>query len=357
VAVVVAGGQRDPAVVTEAPDPRRAAAAPPMTERETLWRVAPPLSLLGLGTRVLDVAEKRGRVLVIATSYLWLVVFFLVPFLIVLKISVSEPVLAQPPCSPLLRWVEDLGSQYLDIRLNLSNYLLLARDNLYVTAFVNSLAIAFGSTLLALAVGLPMAYAIARAPAAWRMPLVMAVILPFWTSFLIRVYAWIGILKPEGLLNALLSWLGVIDQPLIILNTPLAVFIGIVYSYLPFMILPIYASLDRMDASLVEAAVDLGCAPTKAFWVVTLPIARPGILAGCLLVFIPAVGEFVIPDLLGGSATLMIGRTLWTEFFNNRDWPLASAVAVILLIVLVAPIAWFQHSQGRAASATPGGAA
>jgi putrescine transport system permease protein len=199
--------------------------------------------------------------------------------------------------------------------------------------------------LLTLAVGLPMAYAMARAPERSRLPLLMLVILPFWTSFLIRVYAWIGILKNEGLLNALLLWLGVISEPLVILNTNIAVYIGIIYSYLPFMVLPIYASFDKMDASLVEAAVDLGCRPTEAFWRITVPIALPGIVAGSLLVFTPAIGEFVIPDLLGGSETLMIGRTLWVEFFNNRDWPLASAVAIVLLLVLVLPIMYFQRSQ------------
>jgi len=298
--------------------------------------------------RVFPWLERHGRTLVIAIAFGWLFVFFLVPFLIVLKISFSEPLLAQPPYAAIFRWADEMGSTFLNVRLNVSNYLLLVQDSLYVRAYLNSLGIAFASTLLTLAVGLPMAYGIARAPVRWRPLLVLLVILPFWTSFLIRVYAWIGILKPEGLLNALLLWVGLIDQPLIILNTNIAVYIGIVYSYLPFMILPIYASLDRLDRGLSEAAVDLGCPPAKVFWVITLPLARPGIVAGCLLVFIPAVGEFVIPDLLGGSGTLMIGRTLWLEFFNNRDWPLASAVAIALLVALVLPIAWFQRSQGRA---------
>ena len=212
---------------------------------------------------------------------------------------------------------------------------------------IASLRIATLSTLITLAVGLPMAYGMARAPARWRLPLLMLVILPFWTSFLIRVYAWIGILKNEGLLNSVLLSLGAISTPLTILNTNVAVYIGIVYSYLPFMVLPIYASFEKMDASLVEAAIDLGCRPVMAFWKITVPIAFPGILAGALLVFIPAVGEFVIPDLLGGSETLMIGRTLWVEFFNNRDWPLASAVAILLLLLLVLPIMYFQRSQAK----------
>ena len=319
------------------------------TPLEVLDRTLPPLSAYGMLARCGQWLERHGRRLVVIAPYAWLAVFFAVPFLIVLKISFSEAVLALPPYAPLVEWLEQEGLSYLNIRLNLSNYLFLLQDPLYREAYLNSLAIAGLATLLTLAVGLPLAYAIARAPERWRGALVMMVILPFWTSFLIRVYAWIGILKNEGLLNALLLWLGLIDQPLVILNTNVAVYIGIVYSYLPFMVLPIYASFEKMDPSLVEAAVDLGSSPVKAFWTITMPIARPGIIAGCLLVFIPAVGEFVIPDLLGGSETLMIGRTLWVEFFNNRDWPLASAVAIVLLVVLIAPIMTFQRQQaGRA---------
>jgi len=207
------------------------------------------------------------------------------------------------------------------------------------------------STVLCLLVGFPIAYAMARASEETRQVLVMLVILPFWTAFLIRVYAWIGILRNEGFLNNLLIWLGVIDTPLIIMNTDWAVYIGIVYSYLPFMILPLYASLEKMDFTLLEAAADLGCRPIKAFWAITVPLATPGIVAGCFLVFIPATGEFVIPDLLGGSDTLMIGKTLWNEFFNNRDWPLSSAVAVALLLALVVPIVLFQQHQARAQAA------
>lgn len=322
-------------------------------ERELLDRGAPRLSLspYALIARAGGWLERHGRTLVIATPYLWLLLFFLAPFLITLKLSFSESVIAQPPFAPLMAWIEDAGQSFLNIRLNLSNYALLFEDPLYLRAYVNSLTIAAIATLLTLGLGLPMAYGLARAPDRWRFALMMLVILPFWTSFLIRVYAWIGILKNDGLLNNLLMWLGVIDQPLTILNTNIAVYIGIVYSYLPFMVLPIYANFDKMDASLIEAAIDLGCKPIKAFWVITVPIALPGIVAGCLLVFIPAVGEFVIPDLLGGSGTLMIGRTLWLEFFNNRDWPLASAVAVLLLICLVLPIVLFQHYQGRVSPA------
>ncbi|MBL8659558.1 MAG: ABC transporter permease subunit [Rhodospirillales bacterium] len=313
-----------------------------------LDRGLPPRSPWAIAARLGGWFERHGRALVIATPYLWFALFFFVPFLITLKLSFSEVVLAQPPYAPLFTLVRDFDASVLNIRLNLGNYGLLWSDTLYIKAYANSLRIAAIATLLTLAVALPMAYGLAKAPDRWRLALVMMVILPFWTSFLIRVYAWIGILKHDGLLNAALLAVGIIDQPLTILNTDTAVYIGIVYSYLPFMVLPIYASFDKMDVSLVEAAIDLGCRPVRAFWLVTAPIALPGIVAGCLLVFIPAVGEFVIPDLLGGSETLMIGQTLWLEFFNNRDWPLASAVAVLLLLGLVVPILLFQRHQQRA---------
>ncbi|HXH04164.1 MAG TPA: ABC transporter permease subunit [Candidatus Competibacteraceae bacterium] len=283
-----------------------------------------------------------GRGAVILLPYLWLLLFFLAPFLIVLKMSFSEVAIAMPPYTPLVEWLED---GYLQIKLNLNNYKLLVEDNLYWSAYVNSVWIATSATLITLLVGYPLAYGMARAPREWRLALVMLVILPFWTSFLIRVYAWIGILKNEGLLNQFLLWLGIIDQPLTILNTNAAIYIGIVYSYLPFMVLPLYATLEKIDQTLLEAAMDLGCRPLKSFWVITLPLSLPGILAGCFLVFIPALGEFVIPDLLGGSETLMIGKTLWDEFFSNRDWPLSSAVAVVLLAILVLPLMLFQRLQ------------
>ena len=320
---------------------------PQTTPFEVLGRTAPALSFYGVLARVGRWLERSGRSLVISLPFLWLGVFFLAPFLIVLKLSLSESVLAVPPYAPLIDWVDDGGLSYLNIRLNLSNYLLLFEDRLYLIAFLNSLRIAAIATLLTLCVALPFANAMSRVPERWRALLLMLVILPFWTSFLIRVYAWIGILKPEGILNAVLMGLGVISEPLTILNTEIAVYIGIVYSYLPFMVLPIYASLEKMDPSLIEAAVDLGSPPIKAFWTITVRIALPGIIAGCLLVFIPAAGEFVIPDLLGGSETLMIGRTLWLEFFNNRDWPLASAVAIVLLAALTVPIVLFQRHQAR----------
>ena len=292
------------------------------------------------------------RRLTILIPYVWLLALFLLPFLIVFRISLSEPVLAMPPYLPQFDLNEGWQAFVDGLRqLSFANYTWLAEDALYRNAYLSSLRIAFISTFLTLLIGFPLAYGMARAPENLRPILLMLVILPFWTSFLIRVYAWIGILKPEGLLNQFLMWIGVIDSPLTILNTDTAVYIGIVYSYLPFMVLPIYATLEKMDYSLIEAAQDLGCTAMSAFWKVTARLAVPGVLAGCLLVFIPAVGEFVIPDLLGGSQTLMIGRTLWIEFFNNRDWPVASAVAIILLFLLVVPIVLFQNAQARAQEA------
>lgn len=289
-----------------------------------------------------------GNRLVIIVPYLWLFVFFLVPFLIVFKISLSTTAIAMPPYVPVFGLEDGLAGIMASLReLTFDNYLWLTDDALYFNAYVSSITIAAVSTLITLAVGFPIAYGMARAPTALRPTLLMLVILPFWTSFLIRVYAWIGILKPEGLLNQLLLSAGVIDTPLLILNTNTAIYIGIVYSYLPFMVLPLYSALEKMDYSLVEAAQDLGCPPIAAFWKITFPLALPGVVAGSMLVFIPAMGEFVIPDLLGGSQTLMIGRTLWNEFFNNRDWPVSSAVAVILLLLLVVPIMLFQQAQAR----------
>jgi putrescine transport system permease protein len=290
--------------------------------------------------------SSRLRWLVVVIPYAWLVALFLVPFLIVFKISFSTTTIAQPPYTPALDLSGGLSGLFDQVRqFTVGNYVWLTEDALYVRAYLSSLWIAALSTALVLVVGYPIAYGMARAPKAWQTTLVMLVILPFWTSFLIRVYAWIGILKKEGLLNQLLIWLGLIHEPLTILNTNWAVYIGIVYSYLPFMVLPLYAALERMDESLLEAAADLGCPPTRAFWRITFPLSLPGVVAGCFLVFIPVTGEFVIPDLLGGSGTLMIGKTLWTEFFNNRDWPLASAVAVILLLILVVPIVLFQNLE------------
>ncbi|AZO71672.1 MAG: ABC transporter permease subunit [Mesorhizobium sp.] len=302
-------------------------------------------------TAALPTRLAKGFVdrLVIIVPYLWLLFFFLVPFIIVFKISLSQTAIAMPPYTPVLDFSDGVSGLFAGFReLNFDNYTLLTQDALYFNAYVTSVIIAGISTVLTLIVGYPIAYGMARAPATVRPILLMLVILPFWTSFLIRVYAWIGILKPEGLLNELLLSLHIISDKLQILNTYNAIFIGIVYSYLPFMVLPLYSSLEKMDYSLIEAAQDLGCPPTGAFWKITFPLSLPGVIAGCLLVFIPAVGEFVIPDLLGGSQTLMIGRTLWNEFFNNRDWPVSSAVAVILLLVLIIPIMFFQQAQAKA---------
>ena len=285
-----------------------------------------------------------GRGSVIASPYLWLLFFFLVPFAIVLKISVAEVQLAIPPYTPLFAWPEG-GS--LELFAVGDNYLLLIEDSLYIRAYANSLKIAAISTALALLVGFPIAYAMARAPRAWQAILVMLVILPFWTSFLLRVYAWIGILKNNGVVNNVLLVIGVIDEPITMMQTDFAVYVGIVYAYLPFMILPLYARLARLDHTLLEAAADLGCRPVRAFLTVTLPLSLPGIVAGSLLVFIPAVGEFVIPALLGGPDTLMIGRVIWDEFFANRDWPVASALAIAALFLLVIPIAVFQRLRSR----------
>lgn len=288
------------------------------------------------------------RWLLISVPYLWLLVFFLIPFFIVFKISLSDIETAIPPYTPVFDFSEGWqGFKTFLSELDFENYGYLINDALYVNAYGVSLRIAFISTVITLAVAYPIAYGMARAPKEWQPMLLMLVILPFWTSFLIRVYAWIGILKQEGLLNHFLMSFGVIDAPLEILHTSTAVYIGIVYSYLPFMILPLYASLEKINPALLEAAADLGSPPWKAFWQVTFPLSMPGVLAGCFLVFIPAVGEFVIPDLLGGSDTLMIGKTLWGEFFSNRDWPVASAVAVVLLLVLVVPIVLFQRIQEK----------
>ncbi|KZL06586.1 ABC transporter permease subunit [Pseudovibrio sp. Ad26] len=294
-----------------------------------------------------------GRRLLIAIPYIWLLIFFLAPFVIVLKISLSDVILARPPYFPNFDISE--GWQGLLAMLqafDLENYVWLTEDTLYLNSYLSSLRIASISTLLTLAIGYPIAYAMAKTPKEWRATLLMLVILPFWTSFLIRVYAWIGILKKEGFLNYFLLWTGIIDEPLMILNTDTAIYIGIVYSYLPFMVLPLYAVLEKLDISLLEAATDLGCSPLKAFWVITLPLSLSGVWAGCFLVFIPAVGEFVIPDILGGSSTIMIGKTLWVEFFSNRDWPVASAVAILLLLMLILPIILFQKQQEKQAEAS-----
>jgi putrescine transport system permease protein len=288
-----------------------------------------------------------GRVVAVIPA-LWLVAFFLVPFVIVLKISLSQTVIAQPPYLPVF----DLSAGWQGLRdfvagLSLDSYRLLGSDALYATSYLRSLAIAALSTLLLLLIGYPLAFGIARMPRRLQPVLVMAVFLPFLTAFLIRIYAWINILQREGLLNDALMALGLIRQPLVWLSTDTAIVIGIVYSYLPFMVLPLYASLEKMDETLLEAAADLGCPRWKAFWLVTAPLSVPGVAAGALLCFIPIAGEYVIPDLLGGSGAQMIGQTLWVEFFQNKDWPVASALAVALLVALLAPILIYQRLQAR----------
>jgi putrescine transport system permease protein len=286
--------------------------------------------------------KNAGRRFVIAVPYVWLVVLFLIPFIIVFKISFSESRMAMPPYAPLIEWRD---GAIVGIKLYFSNYQFLFTDRLYASAYLYSIKVAAVSTLWCLLIGYPMAYAIARASTAWKNLLLMLIILPFWTSFLLRVYAWIGLLKSNGVINNVLLGLGIIHEPLTLMQTDFAVYVGIVYSYLPFMILPLYANLEKHDATLLEAAADLGARPWRAFLRVTVPLSIPGILAGCLLVFIPAVGEYVIPSLLGRTDQLMIGRVLSDEFFANRDWPVASAVAILILVLLVVPIMLFQRVQ------------
>jgi putrescine transport system permease protein len=286
-----------------------------------------------------------GQRLVIAVPYLWLLLFFLIPFLIVLKISFAEfSPLGRPPYEPVFQWLDEGALQ---IKLLIGSYVYLINEPLYVSAWIYSVKVAFFSTILCLALGYPMAYAIARAPPTQRNIFLMLIILPFWTSFLLRVYAWIGLLKTDGVINNVLQFFGFIDEPLAMMNTSFAVYIGIVYSYLPFMILPLYSNLEKHDLTLLEAANDLGAGPVKSFMRVTLPLSMPGVVAGSLLVFIPAVGEYVIPSLLGRTDQLMVAKLLSDEFFLNRDWPKASAVAIAMLLLLVVPIMLFQHFQNK----------
>jgi putrescine transport system permease protein len=286
-----------------------------------------------------------GQRLVIAIPYLWLLVFFLVPFLIVLKISFAEfSPLGRPPYEPVFQW---LAEGALQIKLLIGSYVYLFNEPLYVSSWIYSVKVAFFSTVLCLALGYPMAYAIARAPPTQRNVFLMLVILPFWTSFLLRVYAWIGLLKTDGVINNVLQFVGIIDAPLAMMNTSFAVYIGIVYSYLPFMILPLYSNLEKHDLTLLEAAQDLGAGPIRSFLRITLPLSLPGVIAGSLLVFIPAVGEYVIPSLLGRTDQLMVAKLLSDEFFLNRDWPKASAVAIAMLLLLVVPIMIFQYFQNK----------
>jgi putrescine transport system permease protein len=290
------------------------------------------------------------RMLIVRIPFAWLLAFFLVPFLIVLKISLSQTAIAQPPYTPLL----DLNAGWQGLTaffagLSFDDYVLLGSDPLYLLSYVKSLEIAAFSTLTLLVIGYPLAYAIARMPRRWQAVLVLLTVLPFWTSLLIRIYAWMNILQRDGPLNDVLMALSIVKEPVVWLSTDTAIYIGIVYSYLPFMVLPLYATLEKLDESLLEAAADLGCPRWKIFWLVTLPLSSSGLVAGVLLCFIPIVGEFVIPDLLGGSQSPMIGQTIWTEFFGNKDWPAASAVAVVLVFLLVTPIVIYQNRAMPAA--------
>lgn len=298
---------------------------------------------MSLVTRWIQLARGQSRWTVISVPYLWMLLFFAVPFLIVLKISFAHKVVAIPPYTDLLEFVD----QAVVMKLNLTNYFQLWADDKYWSAYLNSIEIAGISTFLCLLIGYPMAYVIARLPSTTRNIALMAVILPSWISFLIRIYAWMGILQTNGLLNKFLLGIGIIDTPLRIMNTPTAAYIGIVYAYLPFMILPLYSNLVKLDFRLLEAAYDLGARPWKAFLTITLPLSRRGIIAGCMLVMIPAVGEYVIPELLGGPSTRMIGRQLANEFFIAGDWPMASAVAIVMLLLLMIPILIFNRMQAK----------
>jgi putrescine transport system permease protein len=296
-----------------------------------------------------DQRRSFWQQLIARIPYAWLLAFFLVPFLIVLKISLSQSAIAQPPYTPLL----DFNAGWQGLRaffagLSLDNYVLVGSDPLYFFSYLKSLEIAAFSTLILLVIGYPIAYGIARTPRRWQAVLVLLTVLPFWTSLLIRIYAWMNILQRDGPLNDVLLALSIVKEPPAWLSTDTAIYIGIVYSYLPFMVLPLYATLEKLDESLLEAAADLGCPRWKIFWLVTVPLSSSGMIAGVLLCFIPIVGEFVIPDLLGGSQSPMIGQTIWVEFFGNKDWPAASAVAVVLVCLLVTPIVVYQNQQMRA---------
>lgn len=294
--------------------------------------------------------NNPGRAVVIGVPYLWLVLFFLLPFLIVLKISVSEMNVGQPPFKPLTEMVDN----FLNIRVYLGNFISLfdvANDDLYARTYLSSLKYAAWTTIFCLVIGFPFAYFMARARPTIRPALLMLVMMPFWTSFLLRVYAWKAILTTNGVFNQILIGLGIIGEPLHMLHTPFSLMIGMVYVYLPFMILPLYANLVKLDGRLLEAAADLGATPWQRFWLVTVPLSKSGIIAGSMLVFIPCVGEFVIPELLGGPETLMIGRVLWDEFFSNNDWPMASSVAVVMILLIIVPLAIFNRYQAQAQEA------
>ena len=297
-----------------------------------------------MADRLNHLLQHHWKQLIVFIPYFWLFVFFLAPFFIVLKISLSEATIASPPFLPMFNWVEE---GIMQIKVVFDNFNYLWEDDLYVRTYLNSLKISSISTILCLLLGYPMAYAIVRSSHTTKHVLLMLIILPFWTSFLLRVYAWMGLLADQGSINGLLIALGIIDDPIRLLYSEFAVYVGIVYTYVPFMILPLYANMEKLDWTLLEAAADLGAKPMTTFFTVTLPMTIPGIIAGSLLVFIPATGEFVIPDLLGGGNVLMIGRLLYNEFNANVDWPVASAVAMVLLVVLVLPMMLYQHIQSK----------
>ncbi|CUJ90757.1 Putrescine transport system permease protein PotH [Ruegeria denitrificans] len=304
-----------------------------------------PVKQLPISRQFMRRIQNRWRQIVTVVPFLWLLVFFLAPFFIVAKISLAELAIASPPFTSLIEWT---GDGIMTIRLVFDNFVYIWEDSLYFDTYVNSLKISVTSTFLCLLFGYPIAYAIVRSGPVAKPLLLFAIILPFWTSFLLRVYSWMGLLADQGTINNLLIALGIIDEPIRMLYTEFAVYIGIVYTYMPFMILPLYANMEKLDNSLNEAAADLGSRPTNTFFKITLPLTMPGIVAGSLLVFIPATGEYVIPDLLGGGNVQMIGRVLYNEFSRNSDWPVAAAVAIVLLIILVLPIMVFQHYQGKA---------
>jgi putrescine transport system permease protein len=299
---------------------------------------------LTAGHRINLAFQRNWRSIILIIPFAWLLIFFLAPFFLVLKISLAEAVIASPPFTPMIEWVDE---GVMHIKVVIDNFAYLWEDDLYINTYLNSVKISTISTIFCLLIGYPMAYAIVRASHTSKNVLLMLIILPFWTSFLLRVYAWMGLLADQGTINNLLIALGIIDTPIQMLYTPFAVYVGIVYTYLPFMILPLYANMEKLDWTLLEAAADLGARPMVTFFTVTLPMTVPGVVAGSLLVFIPATGEFVIPDLLGGGNVLMIGRVLYSEFNSNVDWPVASAVAIALLLALVLPMMLYQHMQGK----------
>jgi putrescine transport system permease protein len=299
---------------------------------------------LTTGHRISLAFQRNWRSIILIIPFTWLLIFFLAPFFLVLKISLAEAVIASPPFTPMIEWVDE---GVMHIKVVIDNFAYLWEDDLYINTYLNSVKISTISTIFCLLIGYPMAYAIVRASHTSKNVLLMLIILPFWTSFLLRVYAWMGLLADQGTINNLLIALGIIDTPIQMLYTPFAVYVGIVYTYLPFMILPLYANMEKLDWTLLEAAADLGAKPIVTFFTVTLPMTVPGVVAGSLLVFIPATGEFVIPDLLGGGNVLMIGRVLYSEFNSNVDWPVASAVAIALLLALVLPMMLYQHMQGK----------